>query len=75
MGAAAGLGAYLGMKDSLAKNFSQFKKELDKVIHYISSSRPTAKNLFPTIQDNETQIKSLKKLRAFQNSFAEIKFL
>ncbi len=46
LGAAAGLGVYLGIKDSTAKDFSVFKKELNKVISYIGSSRPTAKNLF-----------------------------
>jgi len=46
LGAAAALGVYLGIKDSRAKSFSEFKKELDKVVHYIGSSRPTARNLF-----------------------------
>ena len=46
LGAAAGLGVYLGIKHSQAKNFSQFKKELDKTIAYLASSRPTARNLF-----------------------------
>lgn len=46
LGAAAGLGVYLGIKDLKAKNFSQFKKELERVIDYIGASRPTARNLF-----------------------------
>jgi methylthioribose-1-phosphate isomerase len=46
LGAAAALGAYLGIKDSKAKNFKQFAKDLDKVMKYIASSRPTARNLF-----------------------------
>ncbi|MFH1440625.1 MAG: S-methyl-5-thioribose-1-phosphate isomerase [Candidatus Omnitrophota bacterium] len=46
LGAAAALGVYLGMKDSKAANFSQFNKELDKVIKYLAGSRPTAVNLF-----------------------------
>ncbi len=46
LGAAAGLGVYLGIKDSAAKNFRQFNQEMDRVIGYIGSSRPTAKNLF-----------------------------
>lgn len=46
LGAAAGLGVYLGIKDSKAKDFSQFNKEMDKVISYIASCRPTARNLF-----------------------------
>ncbi|MBM3246217.1 MAG: S-methyl-5-thioribose-1-phosphate isomerase [Candidatus Omnitrophica bacterium] len=46
LGAAAGLGVYLGIKNSRAKNFAQFKKEMDKVSAYIGSCRPTARNLF-----------------------------
>jgi len=46
LGATAGLGVYLGIKDSKAKNFSQFQKETEKVITYLASSRPTARNLF-----------------------------
>jgi len=46
LGAAAALGAYLGIKDSKAKNFKQFAEDLDKVMKYIASSRPTARNLF-----------------------------
>ena len=44
--AASSLGVYLGIKNSPAKNFTQFKNELDKVIAYLGSSRPTARNLF-----------------------------
>jgi len=46
LGAAAALGLYLGIKDSKAKNFAQFSKELDRVAKYIATSRPTARNLF-----------------------------
>jgi methylthioribose-1-phosphate isomerase len=46
LGAAAGLGVYLGLRDSKTKNFLRFQKELDKVIRYIGTSRPTARNLF-----------------------------
>lgn len=46
LGAAAALGVYLGIKDSRANNFLEFKKDLDKVIYYLASSRPTAINLF-----------------------------
>ncbi|MFH1198993.1 MAG: S-methyl-5-thioribose-1-phosphate isomerase [Candidatus Omnitrophota bacterium] len=46
LGAAAGLGVYLGVKDSKAVNFARFERELNKVIVYIGSSRPTARNLF-----------------------------
>lgn len=46
LGGAGGLGVYLAIKDSRAKNFLKFKKELDKTIDYIGASRPTARNLF-----------------------------
>jgi len=46
LGAASSLGVYLGIKDSRAKNFAQFKSELEKVITYLAASRPTARNLF-----------------------------
>lgn len=46
LGAASALGLYLGIKDLKAKNFSEFKKHLEKVSKYIASSRPTARNLF-----------------------------
>lgn len=46
LGAAAALGVYLGIRNSRAKNFAQFKKEMDEVIHYIGACRPTARNLF-----------------------------
>lgn len=46
LGAAAALGVYLGIKDSKAKNFSEFNKDLDTVVKYLASSRPTAVNLF-----------------------------
>ncbi len=46
LGAAAGLGVYLGIKDSQAGNFSTFSKELDKAAGYLASCRPTARNLF-----------------------------
>jgi methylthioribose-1-phosphate isomerase len=46
LGAAAALGVYLGIKGSRATNFRTFQKELDAVIRYLASSRPTARNLF-----------------------------
>lgn len=46
LGAAAGLGIYLGIRNSKAKNFSEFNKDLDKAARYIASCRPTARNLF-----------------------------
>jgi methylthioribose-1-phosphate isomerase len=46
LGAVAGLGVYLGVKDLKADNFLKFKKEFDKVVSYIGLARPTARNLF-----------------------------
>ena len=46
LGVVAALGAYLGVKDSKAKNFKELSKQLDKVTKFIASSRPTARNLF-----------------------------
>lgn len=50
LGAAAGLGVYLGIKDSKAENFTQFKKELERIIGYLWFSRPTARNLFAALE-------------------------
>lgn len=46
LGAAAALGVYLGIRNSRARNFSEFYRQLDKVIKYLASCRPTARNLF-----------------------------
>jgi methylthioribose-1-phosphate isomerase len=46
LGAAAGLGVYLGVKDLKTQDFREFKDRLEKVIVYLGSSRPTARNLF-----------------------------
>ncbi|MCX5705343.1 MAG: S-methyl-5-thioribose-1-phosphate isomerase [Candidatus Omnitrophica bacterium] len=46
LGAAAALGVYLGIKDVRAPDFAGFNVQLGKVIDYLGSSRPTARNLF-----------------------------
>jgi methylthioribose-1-phosphate isomerase len=46
LGAAAGLGLYMGVRKSKARNFPQFRKELERVARFIESPRPTARNLF-----------------------------
>jgi methylthioribose-1-phosphate isomerase len=46
IGIAASLGVVLGIKGSRADNFDLFMKELDGVIRYLGSARPTAVNLF-----------------------------
>ncbi|MHB8154456.1 MAG: S-methyl-5-thioribose-1-phosphate isomerase [Candidatus Omnitrophota bacterium] len=46
LGAAAGLGMYLGIKDYVCSDWSKFSQKLNAVAKYIGSSRPTARNLF-----------------------------
>ena len=46
LGAAAGLGMYLGIKDCAASNWGMFSRRLNLTAKYIASSRPTAINLF-----------------------------
>jgi methylthioribose-1-phosphate isomerase len=46
LGAAAGLGMYLGIKDYFCSDWSKFSRKLNSVAKYIGSSRPTARNLF-----------------------------
>ena len=46
LAAAGACAVVLGIRKSKAKKYLDFKKELDEVIDYIGSSRPTAVNLF-----------------------------
>ena len=46
LGAAAGLGVYLGIKDFKGNDLRSFAAQFKRVIRYIGSSRPTARNLF-----------------------------
>lgn len=70
LGAAAGLGIFLAVKDSKAKDFKEFSKALDKAARYIASSRPTARNLFWAIErvcsvaarNRNKPVSSIKKL-------------
>lgn len=50
IGAAAGLGVYLGINKSKSNDFLSFSRELDRVCRYIASARPTARNLFWAIE-------------------------
>jgi len=45
IGIAAGFGVFLGIRDSKAETYVEFKNELDKVISYLFRARPTAVNL------------------------------
>ncbi|MCM8763058.1 MAG: S-methyl-5-thioribose-1-phosphate isomerase [Candidatus Omnitrophica bacterium] len=70
LGVAAALGVYLGIRDLRTKNFSDFCKELDSVTRYISTARPTARNLFWALEricsiavtNRYKPIKTIKKL-------------
>ncbi|MBM3250029.1 MAG: S-methyl-5-thioribose-1-phosphate isomerase [Candidatus Omnitrophica bacterium] len=70
LGAAAALGAYLGVKDVKAKTFPEFKKRLDECVAFIGSSRPTARNLFwglermqkEALKNKDKSIPALKKI-------------
>ncbi len=46
LGIASAFGVYLGIKESKVRNFKEFVEELDRVIEFLKSSRPTAVNLF-----------------------------
>ncbi|MDD5270366.1 MAG: S-methyl-5-thioribose-1-phosphate isomerase [Candidatus Omnitrophica bacterium] len=46
LGVAAAYGAYLGIRGSRAKDYAGFTRDLDKVIKFVGSARPTAVNLF-----------------------------
>ena len=46
IGIAGALGAILGIRDSEAESYAEFKKELEKATDYLATSRPTAVNLF-----------------------------
>lgn len=46
IGIAGALGVVIGIKNSRAKNFKEFFKELKRCASYLGSSRPTAVNLF-----------------------------
>ncbi|MCM8800615.1 MAG: S-methyl-5-thioribose-1-phosphate isomerase [Candidatus Omnitrophica bacterium] len=63
---AAGLGLYLGIKESKAKNFGQFIKELDRLIRYLSMSRPTARNLFWALERIRKKVLKHKKNPVFE---------
>lgn len=70
LGAASSLGVYLGIKDSKAQKFQFFARELDKIIRYLGSSRPTARDLFwglermaaVAVDNREKTIAQIKKL-------------
>ncbi|HTY46002.1 MAG TPA: S-methyl-5-thioribose-1-phosphate isomerase [Patescibacteria group bacterium] len=46
LGAAAALGVYLGVKDAKTDNAAVLRRYCDRVMRYLASCRPTARNLF-----------------------------
>ena len=46
LGAAAALGAYLGIRNYPGSDWSGFSRKLSAAVKYIASCRPTARNLF-----------------------------
>lgn len=46
LGIAAALGTVVGIQNSPAADYSDFRKELEKVTDYLATARPTAVNLF-----------------------------
>jgi methylthioribose-1-phosphate isomerase len=60
IGVAAGFGVYLGMRDSQARTYPAFKKELSRVLSYLANARPTAINLFWSLERMRTVIEKNK---------------
>lgn len=70
IGAAAALGVILGVRNSKAKDFKAFDRDLRRVSEYLASSRPTARNLFWALErmksvaerNKEKRVSALKNL-------------
>jgi len=60
LGIAAAFGTYLGIKNSPAKTFAEFKQDLDQAIKYLGGSRPTAYNLFWAMERIKGKAEELK---------------
>lgn len=50
IGIAGALGVILGVQHHRGKSFADFKRDLERVIKYLASSRPTAVNLFNALE-------------------------
>ncbi len=70
IGIAAAMGTYIGARDIKTDDKSNFLKELDLVMDYIGSSRPTAVNLFTSLdrmkkvvkENNSKSVNEIKRL-------------
>lgn len=60
IGIAASYGMYLALRKSKAKDFKGFKRDLKKAAKYLSSARPTARNLFWAIERVESLVEKNK---------------
>ncbi len=60
LGIAGAFGVVIGIQHSRAKNFEQFQKELNKVINFIATSRPTAVNLFWALNKMKEKAESFR---------------
>ncbi len=56
IGIAAALGVVLGMRNSSARTFKQFRKELQTVSRYLKRARPTAVNLSWALERMELEV-------------------
>ncbi len=70
IGIAAAMGTYIGARDIKTNDKAEFLKELDLVMNYIGSSRPTAVNLFTSLdrmkkvvkENNSKNVDEIKRL-------------
>ena len=58
IGIAVALGVVLGMRNSKANSFAQFRQELKKVTQYLKTARPTAVNLFWALERMERLVEA-----------------
>ncbi|MBL7072307.1 MAG: S-methyl-5-thioribose-1-phosphate isomerase [Candidatus Omnitrophica bacterium] len=70
IGITGAYGVYLGIRNSRAKDFKSFEKDIKKTIKYLGASRPTARNLFWALErmhevariNKERSVFSIKRL-------------
>lgn len=62
IGVMAGFGLALGIREIKAKTLGAFNKELRKIINYLASARPTARNLFWALERIEDKIKNSREI-------------
>ncbi|MCK4262163.1 S-methyl-5-thioribose-1-phosphate isomerase [bacterium] len=60
LGIAAALGTVLGMQNSTATNYEDFRQELERVTNYLATARPTAVNLFWALERMKAKVEANK---------------